>query len=760
MSNPYADTYDTYWRAGWRGVLPLPHKAKKNPPAGFTGSTGTDPSYPDVTTWAMDRAEQNICLRVPHSVIGIDVDAYGDKTGGTTLTMREQQWGPLPATWRSTSRDDGVSGIRLYRIPTGLKWPGEVGPGIETVRWDHRYIVAWPSIHPDTGGTYRWIDPDGIVTAGTVPDPDTLPMLPDEWVTGLTGGETAVEVKRNDYAHDAAMLWIAQLAGASAPPCRRMTTAKDSTLADLGSHSAHQTALAGASRLLRLGDEGHAGVVDAILALRDAFTKEVTKPERAAIGKAVRTTTEAHKEWRDILVSGVNFVSAQEVRLPVCDCDDLLTGLIVANANQTTNPPDPDNPEPPKAALPPQLVDGATFVLNAPDQPPAVWGFGDDVIWAEGESLTVVGPPGVGKTTLTGQVTRALLLGGHVLGYGVTPTQSKVLYLAMDRPAQIARSLRRHFTEDDRDILAEKLVVWKGPPPGDVAKNTGIFLSLVKLAEADTLIVDSLKDAAIGLSSDEVGAAYNQARQLVLAAGCQVMELHHLVKRGPNGAKPTQLADVYGSTWITSGAGSVLLLWGQAGDMVVEVTHLKQPANDVGPLMIEHDHTTGTSTVWHGDNGEHTPLELLLMANSRNGLNAHQAAVHIFSVDDPDTNQRRKAKRRLNALVAEGKARKEEPTGRPAVWFPADNPTNDPTIPDQGGDQGGDHNPTKPDHPPTNNPTKLDHANPTTPTPSIEGGFGGGHPPATVNPCEDCGEDTGKKNFTICATCEQKRRNR
>jgi replicative DNA helicase len=254
-----------------------------------------------------------------------------------------------------------------------------------------------------------------------------------------------------------------------------------------------------------------------------------------------------------MLVSGVNFVSADPAGVPTCDCDGLLTDTIVGSASATTIDDQPTvsgdgdghattTDEQPRF---PQMVDGATFVLNAPEQPPAIWGFGDDIIWSEGESLMIVGPPGVGKTTLCGQVVRARLTGeGSVLGYGVTGTSSRVLYLAMDRPAQIQRSLRRHFSEDDRQLLADKLVVWKGPPPADVAKNTSVILSLAKLAGADTVVVDSVKDAAIGLSNDEVGAAYNQARQHVLAAGIQMLELHHLVKRGPNGAKPTQLADV------------------------------------------------------------------------------------------------------------------------------------------------------------------------------------------------------------------------
>ncbi len=769
--NPYGDTFETYWAAGWRGVLPLPYKAKKNPPAGFTGSTGIDPSYPDCATWAMD-GDRNICLRMPAHVIGIDVDAYGDKAGALTLAAKEEQWGPLPATWRSTSRDDGVSGIRLYRVPEGLKWPGEVGAGIETVRRDHRYVVCWPSIHPDTGSTYRWIDPDGLVAAHGIPDPDTLPWLPDAWVDGLTGGEMAPEIHRNSLQDDAAMLWIASLPNSSQPACDRVKKASQQLTTDLRDHSAHQTALAATSRLLRLGDEGHAGIVEAVLGLKAAFIAEVTRPERRIMDKTIRTPAEAEREWQDILVSGVNFVSANPAGLPVCDCDGLLTAHIVGDMPPQATEAEPAAP-PTTTAAPaqpyPQLVDGASFILNAPEQPPAIWGYMDDVIWSEGEALVIVGPPGVGKTTIGGQVVKCRLKGGSVLGYGVTPTRSKVLYLAMDRPAQIARSLRRHFAEDDRQLLADKLVVWKGPPPADVAKNTGILVSLVKLAGADTLIVDSIKDAAIGLSSDEVGAAYNQARQLVLAAGAEVMELHHLVKRGPNGAKPTQLADVYGSTWITSGAGSVLLVWGQPGDYIVELTHLKQPSNDIGPLKVEHDHASGTSEIFLGEDGEHAPLEAAMNRHSTIGWTKHSAALHLFGTDDPTENQKRKAKEKLDALVDKGVAYRIDGGGRgheTMWWLTGHGPNKPDNKPDNSGNQvyeakpdrsdDQDHSPHKK---PDNKPDKTGSPKHDQPTLSVRQGVGLGAAQATpLRACEDCGNDTGSKGFIFCSECEQKRR--
>lgn len=294
------------------------------------------------------------------------------------------------------------------------------------------------------------------------------------------------------------------------------------------------------------------------------------------------------------------------------------------------------------------LVDGATFVLDAPDHVPAIWGDGTDVLWAKGESLILAGPPGVGKTTLVGQIVRALigLEPRTVLGHTVhTPTR-KILYLAMDRPAQIARSLRRHFTQDERGALAERLTVWKGPPPEDLAKSPHTLSQLADQAGASVVILDSLKDAALGLTDDETGAGYNRARQLAITAGIQVLELHHTVKRGPNGARPNTLADLYGSAWITAGAGSVILLWGQAGDPIVDFIHLKQPAEPVGPMRLLHDHTAGVTSIWNPS----SPLALVNAAGPH-GTTVRDVAAAINETDTPDRNHIEKARRALEKLV-------------------------------------------------------------------------------------------------------------
>jgi replicative DNA helicase len=295
-------------------------------------------------------------------------------------------------------------------------------------------------------------------------------------------------------------------------------------------------------------------------------------------------------------------------------------------------------------------VDGAAFVLDQPSTVPAVWGDGDRVLWADGEALMLCGPSGVGKTTIAGQLLAARLgLLTGVLGLPVIPGEGRALYLACDRPSQIARSLRRTMRPEWRDVLADRLRVWKGPPPADFAQSPEWMLVMARKYDADTLVVDSIKDVALGISDDAVGAGYNRARQAALAAGVQVLELHHQVKRAAGGGAPTSLADVYGSVWVTAGAGSVVLLWGDPGDPLVKLTHLKQPAEEVGPLDVLHDHKDGTSAV-HRD-----PDLVKLAAASPAGLTAPEAAKLLFESGKPSNAQIEKARRRLDKLVNQGR---------------------------------------------------------------------------------------------------------
>lgn len=303
-----------------------------------------------------------------------------------------------------------------------------------------------------------------------------------------------------------------------------------------------------------------------------------------------------------------------------------------------------------------RIVPGS-WLLDVPAQPEAVWGNGPDVLWARGEPFLLTGPPGVGKTTLTGQLVHARLgLSNEVLGWPVEPDHGRILYLASDRPEQIRRALARSFTGDDRTWLDDHLRIWRGPPPQDLARDTAALVRLAHQAGATTVILDSLKDMAIGLSDDEVGAGLNQAMQLAVADGIDVLALHHQ-RKGTDNKRPKTLEDLYGSTWIAAGAGSIVLLWGAAGDLIVELHHLKQPSSDVGPLKIEHDHVQGRSTIHRGFD-----IHAYLQHNaSTQGVTATDVARAWLEKDKPTDNERKKAQRRLDQLVRQGQAHRVDP---------------------------------------------------------------------------------------------------
>jgi hypothetical protein len=304
-----------------------------------------------------------------------------------------------------------------------------------------------------------------------------------------------------------------------------------------------------------------------------------------------------------------------------------------------------------------RLVDGATFLKEQHGELQAIWGRADQVLWIPGEALFIAAPQGTGKTTLAQQLMLARLgLREEVLGFPVEPDMRPVLYIAADRPRQIRRSLARMVAEDEIPVLEERLLVWTGPLPFDIGVEPPAFAAYAKELGVGCVFIDSLKDVALDLVKDETGSRVNAAFQDLIADGIELVVLHHQRKQQAGGvSKPKSLADVYGSTWLTAGAGSVLLLWGEPGDLVVELKHLKQPAEEVGPFTIVHDHARGVSTI-----SEQVDVEKLLWQAGASGLSVADAASGMFGLS-PTRNETEKARRRLERLVKEGKARKPEP---------------------------------------------------------------------------------------------------
>lgn len=273
----YSTAAPLYQAEGWTGILPLPPNKKIPPPKGTTGYDGYYPSGPDIAEWIANNSGGNLALRLPNTVVGIDVDDYKSKQGGKTLAEAERRWGPLPDSIRSTARDDGISGIRLFSIDAGMEFETiltfpEMGLGdIEIIQYFHRYCVAWPSVHPDTGRRYMWLD--GNDNWRDIPSAYSLPRLPDRWIEGLS---RKVAAQKLTGTTDVAAALIAIPQGQMSMAVQD-TLKKAITEITTAGATRHDTTLKNVLRLLRRAEEGETGVLDALEELRGVFVKLVTK---------------------------------------------------------------------------------------------------------------------------------------------------------------------------------------------------------------------------------------------------------------------------------------------------------------------------------------------------------------------------------------------------------------------------------------------------------------------------------------------------
>lgn len=514
MTSPYAAAWGAYWDAGWRGILPLPARRKKTPPEDYTGYDGIDASYADCMTWA-DDGEQNICLRMPRNIVGIDVDHYDGREGGATLAGLVDKYGALPPTWMSTNRDDGISGIRLYRIPDGTDLPTKL-PGIELIQWYHRYAVVWPSIHPE-GRAYRWIDETRGVAVDGVPSLTDIPDLPKSWVDGLAIEEKERASKSAISDNEAATI----LAGMpSGEPCEHMLRNAGKALGGGDRHDSYNEAVLA---VVGAGRSGCPGAATIIKRLRAAFMSEVT-----SAGSSQRTKAEAAAEWSRNILGALSIV-ADEPQGTTCP-DEVYLWLTEQEAATADAPADDPSPEPTpydravarryaelriaedakamlaaeKAGQAPPLagIDLASF-LAQPDEDER---YRVDGLWpAEGRVL-LPAPAKAGKTTLVvGNLIPALVDGGAFLGrFKVDPVKRRVVLFNLEVGERTLRGWARKagVAGSDRvtvvNLRGKVGALGLGTPAGRAR-----LASFLRGADAEVVVLDPLAPALASLGLDE-----------------------------------------------------------------------------------------------------------------------------------------------------------------------------------------------------------------------------------------------------------------
>lgn len=646
-----ADAAIAYARAG-HAVLPL--KPGTKVPNTVNGKNDATTDVETIRRWWNRDPDSNIGLRPAQGVAVIDVESVAGHgfDGYATLAALVEELGPLPED--APSAETATGGLHVWLAGVDGPTVAKLGPGID-VKTHTGYLVAAPSVidrreyerknQPvpewlDEGSQYRW--------RSTPLNGVAVPPAPKAWASRLVKPERPQQtsIAPTPTTSVGNQPWVTRAVSKELKALRGCEEGGGRW------RGRYDELNAVGIRLARMPDVDRAWLrAELIEASRDnGYLGE------EGIGKVERDITSAFA-----------YADGQGLApIPASKAPNLSES---SDSDEFDDDFDSDDDESDDDSD--RAVDGATFILDRPDTIPTIWGKGNEILWATGEALMIASVMGLGKTTLAGQLVRALLLGGNVFDLPLVATNRPILYLAMDRPRQIARSMARQFTEADRELLAHGLIIRPGPPPADLAKHPTLLLSMAEQYSAGTVFIDSLKDAAIGLSDDETGAAYNRARQHVLAAGIELCELHHTVKRNAQGGAPATAADVYGSTWLTAGTGSVIMLTGEPGDPIVGFRHVKQPSEEVGPYQLSSDQTAGELSI-----EQSTDLVAFAWLCAADGVTAKSAAQNMFDTKSPTRPQTEKARRRLDKLTEAKQLVRVDGTmggpsgGTPTTWFP------------------------------------------------------------------------------------------
>jgi hypothetical protein len=441
--NPFAHAYADYHGKGWTGTLPLPYAKKKSPPADYTGYSGAYPSWADLHTWA-DDGPRNICQRMRADVVGIDVDAYAGKSGADTLANLVKAFGALPATYMSTSRDDGISGIRYYRVPSGAALISAL-PGIEFIQAHHRYAVVWPSIHPDTGQTYRWVNETTGEIDCPVPAVDDLPALPPLWLTGLAADRPGTA--KADLRADELRTVVAGFPDGS--PCHHVLKAAGKAVEGSSRHDAYNAAVLAICRHARQGCPG-GGVV--LSRLHKAFVAEISAPgERCTVG-------EAEAEWNRC-VNGALAIVVDEPQGREC-VDAATADWLASQHTATVDAPDGDIIE--RTSWWPRDLAGVMAGDDPEPEPEFLQRLDEVALFYRGKVNGLIGESESGKTWV------ALLAVLQALRAG-----QRVLYLDFEDTAPGIIARLRSMGASDPDLSALRYISPDEDLAGDARRDLG-----------------------------------------------------------------------------------------------------------------------------------------------------------------------------------------------------------------------------------------------------------------------------------------------
>jgi len=190
-------------------------------------------------------------------------------------------------------------------------------------------------------------------------------------------------------------------------------------------------------------------------------------------------------------------------------------------------------------------------------------------------TLTVSGPPGVGKSQFCLSLAGSLALGNDYLG---TPTKGgrRIGFLSLEMDfVEVKYILERQanaYSEAERQILDKNLHIFPfGYPVNfNVEANQKMLEKAIIEYRLHGLIIDSLSSTTPEeLSSEkEAKKLFDFNAMLRAKYGIFIIYIHHNRKSQSDNRKPTKLADLHGSVHLAGKGGSVIFLWPEANGTI------------------------------------------------------------------------------------------------------------------------------------------------------------------------------------------------
>lgn len=218
----------------------------------------------------------------------------------------------------------------------------------------------------------------------------------------------------------------------------------------------------------------------------------------------------------------------------------------------------------------------------------------------EGGFGLVAAMPGVGKTQLSIQMGICASLGIPFIGWNI-PRKQKVLFLSLEMShvslKYIVTTIANGYTAEEIEAINENFLVAPIGESISLDRPEGIrFLeSLIETYNPNGIIIDSMgKLTNKELGNEAVTRILNNAYiRLRKKYGVWLWFIHHNRKENGDNKKPTNLADIYGSQYITAEMTSCLILWKEKtldakGDPLVSCIPVKQRlSKERKPFILE-----------------------------------------------------------------------------------------------------------------------------------------------------------------------------